>query len=168
MQRYRRAESLSTIMWYLDCSYGVHWDSNEHTGVVMTRGNGVFINVSREHKVNIGSSTHAQLVSIFDALGWMMWCNLFFGAQGYSVNNDILFQDSTSTILLAKNWRLSADRQSKHIENHCFLITDKVTQNELQVLHKGTNDTLAYIHTKLVRKLPQHVSILSRALPVAN
>ena len=32
-----------------------------------------------------------------------------------------------------------------------FLITDKVARNELQVLHKGTKDMIADIHTKPVQ-----------------
>ena len=150
-KRHLRADSLSTIMWYADGSYGVHWDSKGQTGAAMTMGKGAIINVSRKHKLNVGSSTHAELVSILDALGWMMWCKLLLEAQGYSVNNNILFQDNKSTILLVKNGRLSAGRQSKHIEDRLFLITDKVARNKLQVLHKGTKDMIADIHTKPVQ-----------------
>ena len=150
-KRCLRADSLSTIMWCVDGSYRVHWDSKGQTGAAMTMGKGAIINMSRKHKLNVGSSTHAELISISDALGWMMWCKLFLEAQGYSVNNNILFQDNKSTILLAKNGRLSAGRQSKHVENRFFLITDKVARNELQVLHKGTKDMIADIHTKPVQ-----------------
>ena len=86
----------------------------------MAMGKGAIINMSCKHKLNVGSFTHAELVSILDTLSWTMWCKLVLEAQGYSVNNRILFQDNKSTILFAKNGRLSAGRQDKHIKKPSF------------------------------------------------
>ena len=43
-----------------------------------------------------------------DVLGVMMWCKYFMGAQGYTINKNLLYQDNKSTELLAKNGRMSA------------------------------------------------------------
>ena len=32
-----KADSLSIIRWWVDASYGVHWDSKGHTGAMMSR-----------------------------------------------------------------------------------------------------------------------------------
>ena len=50
----------------------------------------------------------------------------------------MLYQDNKSTILLAKNGRMSAGKTSKHIKNRLFLITDKIAQDKLTVQHRGT------------------------------
>ena len=56
----------------MDASYEVHWDSKGHTEAMITMGRGALINVSRKHKLNVGSSTESELVSIADVLGIMM------------------------------------------------------------------------------------------------
>ena len=61
-------------------------------------------------------------------------------AQGYTIENNILYQYNKSTILLAKNGRMSAGENSKHIKNRFFLITDKVVQGDLKIEHKGTDE----------------------------
>ena len=84
---------------------------------MMSMGNGSIVNVSRKHKLNTGSSTEAELVSITNVLGTMMWCKYFMKAQGYTIENNILYQDNKSTIFLAKKGRTSAGKNSKHIKN---------------------------------------------------
>ena len=81
------------------------------------------MNVSQKHKLNVGSSTEAELVSIADVLGMMMWCKYFMEAQGYTIESNILYQDNKSTILLAKNGRMSAGKNSKHIHHRFFLVS---------------------------------------------
>ena len=62
------------------------------------------MHVSRKHKLNVGSSTESELVSIANVLGVMMWCKYFMEAQGYTIDNNILYQDNKFPILLAKKW----------------------------------------------------------------
>ena len=111
-------------------------------------GKGTLVNIARKHKLNTGSSTEAKLVSIEEVLGTMMWCKYFMEAQGYSIENNILYQDNKSTILMAKNGRMSAGKKIKHINNRFFLITDKVAMGYLEIQHKGTDEMWAYVNTK--------------------
>ena len=99
----------------------------------MSMGRGAMVNISRNHKLNVGSSTKSELVSISDVLGMMVWCKYFMGAQGYKVYNNIMYQDNKSTILLAKNVRMSSGKNIKHIKNQFLLITDKLAQKDLKI-----------------------------------
>ena len=36
----------------------------------------------------------------------MMWCKYFMEAQGYTIDDNIFYQDNKSTIFLAKNGRI--------------------------------------------------------------
>ena len=74
MKRYLTADNLNNIIWWVDGSYGVHWDSKGHTGAMMSMGKGAIVNISRKHKMNVGSSTESELVSIADVLGIIIWC----------------------------------------------------------------------------------------------
>ena len=40
-------DSLTTIRWYVDASYGVHHDCKVHTGMMMTLGAGAAMSMSR-------------------------------------------------------------------------------------------------------------------------
>ena len=127
------ADSLSHTHWYVDASYEVHWDPKGHTGAMLTMCMGALSNVSRKHKLNVESSTELELVSIADVLGIMMWSKYFMEAQGYTILNNVLYQDNKSTILLAKNGRMPVGKASKYTKNMFFLITDKITQDKLTV-----------------------------------
>ena len=67
-----------------------------------------------------------------------MWSNYFIEAHGYTIENNVLYQDNKPTILLAKHGRMSAGKASKHIKNQFFLITDKIAQDNLTVQRRGT------------------------------
>ena len=99
----------------------------------MTMGKDALNNVSRKHQLIEGSFTEAELVSIFDVLLVMMWSKSFMGAQGYMIENNVLYQDDTSTILLAKENHMLAGKRSKYIKNRFFLVTDEIAQDELTV-----------------------------------
>ena len=148
MKRHMSAECLNMIRWWVDASCGVHWDCKGHTGAMMSMGKGSIVNVSRKHKLNTGSSTEAELVSISYILGMIMWCKYFMEAHGYTIENNILYQDNKSTILLANNGRMSAGKNSKHIKNRFLLITNKVVQGDLKIEHKGTDEMWGYVNTK--------------------
>ena len=114
----------------------------------MTMGRSALINISRKHKLKAGSSTEAKLVSIADVLGVMMWCKYFMESQGYTIDTNVLYQDNKSTILLAKNGRLSTGKKSKHIHNQFVLIVNKIAKGDLEVKHAPTKQMLADINTK--------------------
>ena len=84
MRRHLSAGNLTILLWWVDGSYGVHWDSKGHTGAMMSMGMGAIVNVSRRHKLNVESSTESESVSIADVLGVMIWCKYFMEAQGYN------------------------------------------------------------------------------------
>ena len=110
MKSYLSADGLTNIMWWVDSSHGAHWDSKGHTRAMMFMGRGAIVNAPRKHKLNIGSSIESELVNIDNVLGVMMWCKYFMEAQGYTIDNNLLYQDNKSTILLAKNVIMPAGR----------------------------------------------------------
>ena len=151
MKRYLTADNLSNIFWWVDGSFGVHWDSKGHTGAMMSMGKGDIVNIARKHKMNLGSSTELELVSIADVVGVIMWCKYFMEDQGYTIESNVLYQDNRSTILLSKNGRMSAGKNSRHIKNRFFLITNKVAQGDLEIRHMGTKSMWADVNTKPVQ-----------------
>ena len=101
--------------------------------------------------MNVGSSTESELVSIADVIGMIMWCKYFMEAQGYTIESNVLYQDNKSNILTAKNGRMSAGKNTRHIKNRFFLITDKLAQGNLEIRHMGTKSMWADVNSKPVQ-----------------
>ena len=72
IKRYLTADNLSNIIWWVYGSFRVRWDSKGHTSAMMSMGKGAIVNIARKHKMNVGSSTESELVSIADVLGMIM------------------------------------------------------------------------------------------------
>ena len=88
------------------------------------------------------------LVGIDDALPFILWARYFIEAQGYSVEQNILYQDNKSTILLANNGRWSSSKRTRHIKSRYFFIKDKVDSGEVMVEHRPTDEMWSDTLTK--------------------
>jgi hypothetical protein len=76
------------------------------------------------------------------------WTRYFLEAQGYSVNDNILFQDNKSAILLERNGKASSSKRTKHIAIHYFFITDRVASGNLTISWCPTADMIGDYMTK--------------------
>ena len=48
-------------------------------------------------------STEAEFVGVDDASSLILWINIFIESQGYKVEQNIVYQDNKSNILLQEN-----------------------------------------------------------------
>jgi hypothetical protein len=94
------ADNLTTIRWWVDASHAVHDNCRGHTGAMMLMGKGAAISFSNKHKINTKSSSESKLVSADQALSPITHTRFFIEAQGYSIEQNILFQDNQSTMQL--------------------------------------------------------------------
>ena len=70
---------------------------------------------STKHKINTQSSTESELVGVDDMMSLILWTWYFLNHQGYKVNDNIVFQDNKSTMLLERNGKSSSGKRTKHI-----------------------------------------------------
>jgi hypothetical protein len=98
------------IKWYVDASFAVHPDMQSHTGATMTLGKGAVYSISTKQKINTKSSTEAELVGVNDAMPLVMWTPNFLEGQGYDVQDNVVYQDNQSAILLENNGCVSSGR----------------------------------------------------------
>ena len=143
-----RVDSMNTISWWVDASYGAHMDLKGHTGMVMSLGRGACMSSSKGQKLNVRSSTEGELVGIDDVMPKMMWGKYFIEAQGYTVDHNICYQDNKSTILLATNGRQSASSRCKHIRHRYFLVKDRIDTGDLEIRHAPTENMWSDVLTK--------------------
>jgi hypothetical protein len=141
-------DDLSQVKWWVDASYNTHEDCKGQTGAMMSLGKGAVVSFSRKQKLNVRSSCEGELVGIDDAMSWIIWCKYFIEAQGYSIEQNILYQDNKSTILLATNGRWSSSKRTKHIKSRYFFVKDRIEQGDLEIQHMPTEKMWSDILTK--------------------
>jgi len=69
-------------------------------------------------------------------------------AQGYQVQDNILFQDNKSAILLEKNGKASSSKRTKHVNIRYFFITDRVNKGDVSLVWCPTGDMIGDFMTK--------------------
>jgi hypothetical protein len=141
------ADNLNIIKWWVDASYGVHYDMKSHTGGVMSLGTGAAYSTSKKQKLNTKSSTEAELVGVDDVLPQALWTKYFMEAQGYGVTT-LLNQDNQSTIKLADNGKASSGKGTRHINIRYFFITDRIARKEIAIQYCPTKQMVADYFTK--------------------
>jgi hypothetical protein len=143
-----RAHSLKIIKWWVDASFATHGDPRGHTGATMLLGKGSIMGMSKKQKINTRSSTESELVGADDASPTMMWTIYFVEAQGFNVEESVLFQDNLRAMLLKRKGKKSSSKRKKHINIRYFFIKDRVANNELMIKHCPTAEMLADHFTK--------------------
>jgi hypothetical protein len=69
-------------------------------------------------------------------------------SQGYMVNDNIVYQDNKSSILLEKDGKASSGKCTKHMNIRYFFITDQICNNKASVVWCPTGDMIADFATK--------------------
>jgi len=103
---------------------------------------------SIRQKLNTRSSTEAELVGVNDMMGLILWTRNFMEAQGYDVQDNILYQDNESAILLEKNGQRSSSKRTRHMDVRFYFVTDNVKRKRLTICHCPTGDMIADFFTK--------------------
>ena len=114
----------------------------------MTMGEGAMQTLSRKQKLNSRSSTEAELIGVDDGATQVLWTKLFTEAQGYPVEDNIVYQDNKSSILLEKNGRDSAGKRSRAINIRYFFVTDHVEKGNVSIEYCPTDQMIADFMTK--------------------
>jgi hypothetical protein len=71
------------LRWWVDASFAVHQDMKSHTGLTMSMGKGSVISSSTWQKINMKSSTEAELVGVDDGMTIITWMHNFMKGQGF-------------------------------------------------------------------------------------
>ena len=138
-----KADNLHALKWFVDVSFAVHPDFKSHTGGGLTLGTGFGITSSKKQKLNTRSSTEAELVGADDMVNAILWTKLFMEAQGYNIQDNILYQDNKSTILLLENGKRSSSKRTRAINIRYFFLTDQIEKGNVRVEYCPTKEMWA-------------------------
>ena len=73
---------------------------------------------------------------------------IFLEAQGYQVDDAIMYQDNQSSMLLEENGHGSSGKQTHHTNIWYFFMTDWIRHNDLKVVHCPTEIMLGDYFTE--------------------
>ena len=119
-KRYISVDNEDTLFTWVDSFLVVQEDMKGHTGGVMSTDGGIFHGESSTQKIDTKSNTESELVGVSKYLPYNIWYMLFLGAQGYTIENNVLFQANKSAIKMETNGRNSCTGDSRHIEIKYF------------------------------------------------
>ena len=88
-----------------------------------------------KQNLNVRISTEGGFVGSDDMIGYVLWGKYFIKSQRYTVQNNVLFQEKKSTMLLENNGRMSSGKIIKHIKASYLLIVDNIYKWELEIQH---------------------------------
>ena len=142
------ADDLYLIHWWIDGAFATHRDMRSHTGGAMSLGKGIIYGTSTRQKFNTRSSTEAELVAVDDCMSQILWTRYFLNAQGYNINDCIVYQDNKSAILLEQNGRASSSRRTRHINIRYSFVTDHANCGEIKIKHCLTAEMVGDYFTK--------------------
>ena len=100
------ADGTHILKWWVDAAFTVHPNMQGQSGGGLSLGRGFPIMGSTKQKLNTLISTESEVVGVDDFMPPICWTRYFLEAQGYCVDNNILYQDNKSSILLKKTERL--------------------------------------------------------------
>jgi hypothetical protein len=103
---------------------------------------------STKQKLNTQSSPESEIIGADDFMPAICWTRYFMEAQGYQVQDNILFQDNKSAILLEKNGKASSSKRTKHVNIWYFFITNRVDKGNVSLVWCPTGDMIRDFMTK--------------------
>ena len=65
----------------------------------------------------------------------VLWTRYFLEAQGYGIDETILYQDDMREILLEKNGNKYSTKNTKHINVRYYFIKDQVETGDVVIKH---------------------------------
>ena len=152
------ADDSNTLVWSVDASFAIHMDMKSHTGAVLTLGQGAILSFSSKQKINTRSSTEVELVGVNDAMSFVVWVKQFFEAQTSMLSEhspikilgdrNVIQQDNTSTIQLARNGKRSSTKRTRHIAIRYFYVTSKVKDGTVVITYCPTKEMVSDFLTK--------------------
>ena len=83
---------------------------------MMSQDKRAILSLSLKHKLNTKISTERELLAAHNGMSLILCSKYFIEAQGYTVEQNKVYQDNKSTILMKNIRRYSRSKITKHIK----------------------------------------------------
>ena len=89
-----------------------------------------------------------MLVVVDDCMSQVIWMRFFLEAQGYQVDDSVVYQDSQSAMLWENSGQGSSGKCMWHINISYYFVMDQLTKNDLSMKYCPTESILGNYFTK--------------------
>ena len=90
----------------------------------------------------------AEIVGASDYIPWTLWTKWFLQAQGYTVDQNIFYQDNQSAMKLETNGIKSSTEKTRHINIRYFFIKDVIKREAIDLKYCPTESMVADFFAK--------------------
>jgi hypothetical protein len=142
------ANRTGILKWWVDAAFAVHPNMQRHSGGGLSLGRGFPIVSSTKQNLNTRSKMESEIVGADDFMLAICWTRYFMEAQGYQAQDNVLFQDNKSAILLEKNGKALSSKHMKHVNIRYFSITDRIDKGNISLVLCPTADMIGDFMTK--------------------
>ena len=118
--------NIESLYTWIDAKYAVHPDMKIHIGGAILFGQGMLHCRPGKQKLNTNRSTEAEIVGVSDYLPYHINLVMFLEHQGYTILNNIVFQENQSSINMETNGRNPCKGNSRHIALRYFFTKDRI------------------------------------------
>jgi hypothetical protein len=103
---------------------------------------------SKKQKLVSRSSTEAELIALNEGLPEVIWAKQFMQNLGVPQGMITVFEDNTSTIILANKQNGATLSKTKHIQIRFYYVRELIEQKEINIVYLSTKEMLADLLTK--------------------
>ncbi len=83
-----------------------------------------------------------------DDVSKVLWTKLSIEAQGFTINENIVLRNNTSSMTLAENGKWSLGKRTRNLKIKYFYVTDLMRRNEIELKYCPTGRMIADYMTK--------------------
>ena len=127
------ADDLYMFKWWVYESYAIHDNCKGLTGAVITIGKVAVTRLSIKQKIQGKSSTEDDIIGMDNAFPQALCTKYFLDTQWYTVEENIMYQENKSAILLETHRKMSSSNHTKQIKVRLFFIKDVIVSGYLSV-----------------------------------
>lgn len=148
---YSRGEGPAIFTSYMDADWGSAQCRKSTGGYINLLGNAPISWQSKLQQTVAISSTEAEYMATKEGLKEIIWLRYLFANLNYpQANPTSIYEDNKGTIALAENPTIH--NRTKHIDIQYHFIREKITDNTVKFEHVRTEDQIADILTKGLRR----------------
>lgn len=136
---------------YVDASFNCHQDAKGHSGYVIypdgTGSSGILYKSLKQKRV-ADSSTEAELMSLHEAVQYLIYLSNIYEEIGYKQTGIPVYADNKATIHLSSNEQINFKGKSKFINRKYFGVHQYVEDGSLKLVYCNTEKNVSDFLTK--------------------
>jgi hypothetical protein len=132
----------------VDASHAIHRDNKGHTGMVLFISGCPIFSRSIKQKSVATSSTHAEILALYESVPYIVWIRELLTELGYPQNQPTMVEQDNMSALTVYEQGWSKSNKTRHISVKYAYITEQIDDGVIKPTYVPTGQMKADILTK--------------------